>query len=59
RVIITNTGRRGLKRQRVSRMGMDTNDLDTRYEDKARTEGRLEEFWEENQIEQDEEEDKL
>jgi hypothetical protein len=40
-------------------MGMDTNDLDTRYEDKARTEGRLEEFWEENQIEQDEEEDKL
>jgi hypothetical protein len=27
-------------------MGADTNELDTRDEDKARTEGRLAEFWE-------------
>ncbi|MFA5340270.1 MAG: hypothetical protein WC332_00695 [Clostridia bacterium] len=29
-------------------MGAETNDLDTRDEDKARTEGRLVEFWEED-----------
>jgi len=29
-------------------MGADTNELDTRDEDKARTEGRLAEFWEED-----------
>ena len=30
-------------------MGADTNELDTRDEDKARTEGRLAEFWEEDE----------
>jgi len=46
-------------------MGADTNDLDTREEDKARTEGWLAEFWEDeqeelnnNQGKQDEQEDK-
>jgi len=34
-------------------MGMDTNDLDTRDEDKARTEGRLAEFWEEEKEEEE------
>ena len=32
-------------------MSAETNDLDTRAEDKARTEGRLAEFWEEEREE--------
>jgi len=34
-------------------VGADTNELDTRDEDKARTEKRLKEYWEEKEEEDD------